>query len=105
MEDWKPDQTETVSGDCVSWCTALLWIVPAKVDGAWALGSNTLTLKQNFQFVEGTLGSTPITEGKLNGAEISFTAGGAKYAGRVDGNSMKGTITGGPGGSFTATRK
>jgi len=29
MEAWEPDQTETVSDDCVSWCTALLWIVPA----------------------------------------------------------------------------
>ena len=35
MEAWEPDHTETVSEDCVSWCTALLWIVPAKVEGTW----------------------------------------------------------------------
>ena len=31
---WKPepDETATVSEDCVSWCTAL-WIVLAKVEG------------------------------------------------------------------------
>ncbi len=32
MEDWEADQTETISGECTSWCTALLWIVPAKVE-------------------------------------------------------------------------
>ncbi len=53
MEDWQADQTETVSGDCVSWCTALLWIVPAKVEGTWQLGTNTLTLTQKFQMLEG----------------------------------------------------
>ena len=37
MEDWEADQTETISGDCTSWCTALLWIVPAKVEGSWQL--------------------------------------------------------------------
>ena len=26
---------ETISGDCSGWCTALLWIVPAKVEGTW----------------------------------------------------------------------
>jgi precorrin-6B methylase 2 len=102
MEDWQADVTETVTGDCVSWCTALLWIVPAKVDGTWQLGSQTLTLRQTFQNLEGTLGAAAISEAKMNGAEISFTAGGQRYTGRVDGNSMKGTS---PGGSFTATKK
>jgi len=102
MEDWKPDQTETISGDCVSWCTALLWIVPAKVAGTWQLGPNTLTLTQTFQEVSGTLGGTAISDGKMNGAQISFAVGGARYTGTVDGNSMKGT---GPSGAFSATRK
>jgi precorrin-6B methylase 2 len=104
MEDWQADQTETVSGDCVSWCTALLWIVPAKVEGTWQLGSNTLTLTQKFQMLEGTLGGAAITDAKMNGSEIAFTVGGgARYTGRVDGNSMKGTIS--SGGTFTATKK
>jgi SAM-dependent methyltransferase len=30
---WEPDVTETAEGDCGSWCKALMWIVPAKVDG------------------------------------------------------------------------
>ena len=35
MEDWEADETATVTDDCTSWCTALLWIVPAKVEGSW----------------------------------------------------------------------
>src|SRR5690606_20325870 len=35
MEDWEADQSETVTDDCTSWCTAHLWIVPAKVEGTW----------------------------------------------------------------------
>ena len=30
MDDWTPDETSTVSDDCVSWCTALFWIVPGQ---------------------------------------------------------------------------
>ena len=37
MDDWQADETSTVSEDCTSWCTALLWIVPAKVEGTWNL--------------------------------------------------------------------
>jgi SAM-dependent methyltransferase len=102
MEDWEADETETITGDCSNWCTALLWIVPAKVEGTWQLGSDQLTLKQEFQMVSGTLGSRPVT-GRLRGEEITFTVGNAKYTGRVDGNTIKGTIS--TGGSFTATRK
>ena len=27
---WRPDVTETISGDCSSWCTAMLYTLPAK---------------------------------------------------------------------------
>jgi precorrin-6B methylase 2 len=105
MDDWQPDQTAQVTDDCTSWCTALLWIVPAKVEGAWQLPAGTLTLTQKFQVVTGTLGSAPISDGRLNGDEISFTAGGAKYTGKVNGNSMSGTMSGGSGGKWSASRK
>ncbi len=103
MEDWQADQTETVSADCVSWCTALLWIVPAKVAGTWQLGKDALTLTQSFQMLQGTLGSAAISDAKMTGADIAFTAGGVRYTGKVDGASMKGTTS--AGASFTATRK
>jgi precorrin-6B methylase 2 len=102
MEDWEADQTEHISGECTSWCTALLWIVPAKVEGTWTTPQGDLTLKQEFQKLQGTLGSTKI-EGKMNGDQITFTAGKSKYTGKVNGNTIQGTIDGG--GSWTATKR
>ena len=103
MEDWRPDTTETVSEDCNNWCTAHMWVVPAKVEGAWQLPQGTLTLKQSFQEINGTLGSATIQDGKLNGAQISFRVGNDRYTGQVDGNTMKGTLAGGA--AWTATKK
>jgi hypothetical protein len=103
MEDWTPDQTETVGGECVSWCTAHLWIVPAKVQGTWDVpGRGTLTLNQTFQMLSGTLGNAQVSAGKLRGDEITFTAGGTNYTGKVDGNTM--TLSAG-GAKLTATKK
>ena len=73
MEDWQPDQTETIGGDCTSWCTANLLIVPAQVQGTWQVGQNALTLKQTFQNVEGTLGSTAISNGMYSGRHPAIT--------------------------------
>jgi len=107
MEDWEADQSETITGDCTSWCTALMWIVPAKVEGGWQVmpQGGTLNLTQQFQHFTGTLGSAAIADGSLRGDEISFAVGNARYTGRVEGNAIKGTMTGGAGGSWTATRR
>jgi SAM-dependent methyltransferase len=109
MGEWKADDEATVKDDCVSYCTALLWIVPAKVGGSWKMPEGELTLKQNFQMVSGTLKSgnlaAPITNGKLSGDQISFSAGGARYTGRVSGNTIEGTVkSGGADRNWTATR-
>jgi hypothetical protein len=101
MDDWQADETQVIGGDCTSWCTALLWIVPAKVEGSWKMPQGQLTLKQNFQMLSGTLGSTPIT-GKLRGEEITFTASGVTFTGKVNGNTISGSAS--SGGSFTATK-
>jgi len=103
MEDWKPDEDATVE-NCTNWCTAHLWIVPAKVQGNWKTPQGDLTIKQSFQNITGTLknGSvvTPIN-GKLNGSQITFTAGSTQYTGNVNGNSIEGT---GGGAKWNATR-
>lgn len=90
-DEWMPETEVRVDGCETSWCTAILYVVPAKVEGAWKMGSNTLTFTQKFQMLSGTMGSAPI-EGKLVGYDIAFTAGGTKYTGRVseDGKSIKG---------------
>ena len=89
MEDWQPDEVATIP-NCQNWCTASLWIIPAKVEGAWQMPQGTLTLKQSFQNITGTLGSTPV-EGKLKGDEITFKAGNTTYTGRVEGNALGGS--------------
>lgn len=90
MEDWEADQTEQVSENCSSWCTALMWIVPAKVDGTWLTPQGEITFRQNFQIVSGNFQGQPITEGRLRGDQLTFTAGGKKYTARVTGNTIQG---------------
>ncbi len=89
MEDWQADDTTTVTDGCSSsWCTALLWIVPAKVSGTWSTPNGALVMTQNFQMISGTLGNQAI-QGRLRGNEITFTAGTTKYSGTVDGNTIR----------------
>jgi SAM-dependent methyltransferase len=110
ISGWTPDETERLENDCTNWCTSLLWIVPAKVQGTWTLPSGQLALKQEFQMVSGTLtadGSPKsISNGRLRGDQIRFSADGADYEGRVNGNTIEGTMTkNGAATKFTATRK
>ena len=104
MEDWQPDQTERLDG-CTAWCTAHLWIVPAKVAGTWQLPQGTLTLTQEFQEISGTLGSTPLTGGRMRGNAITFTIDTAVFDGSVQDNTMSGRVTGGVGGVFSGTKQ
>jgi precorrin-6B methylase 2 len=105
MEDWEADQTETINDDCTSWCTALLWIVPAKVEGSWAMPEGDLKLTQQFQVLTGSLGATPISEGRMRGEEITFTVGNTTYTGLVSGNIMSGKMSGTRNGTWTAGRR
>jgi methyltransferase family protein len=106
MGDWSPDETTTATEECVSYCTAYLWIVPAKVEGTWQLPQGELALKQSYQMISGTLKSgdhtTQISNGKLKGDEIIFNAAGTLYTGHVSGNTMEGSVS--TGGSWKATR-
>jgi hypothetical protein len=109
MGEWTADETASVGGDdCYNWCTALLWIVPAKVEGTWKLAEGELTLKQTFQTISGTLksaGATVPVTGKLRGEQISFSGGASEYTGRVTGNSIEGVArSGGRDNKFSATK-
>ncbi len=103
MEDWAADETANVTEDCTSWCTALLWIVPAKVEGTWQMPQGALTLTQTFQMLGGNLAGVAISDARMRGDQIEFSAGGVKFTGTVSGNTIKGTAS--SGGAFTATRK
>lgn len=106
MGDWMPDETFMVTDNCTSWCTAHKWIVPAKVAGTWRLSGGELALKQTYQMLEGTLTvagkAMPISDAKMTGSSIAFTADGKRYTGRIEGAAMTGTIQGG--GAWNATR-
>jgi SAM-dependent methyltransferase len=106
MGDWSADDTVSVKDSCASYCVAYLWIVPAKVEGTWRLSDGELSLKQTYQMISGSLrrgGNTvQIANGKLNGDQITFNAGGALYTGQVTANGMEGTIS--SGGNWKATR-
>jgi hypothetical protein len=109
MGEWPDDETATLGGpNCTAWCTAHLWIVPAKVAGTWQLGQGELKLEQTFQVVSGTLKSgsaSTAVNGKLSGDQIVLTAGGTQYTGRVSGDAIEGTSkTGDKEAQWRATR-
>jgi hypothetical protein len=106
MGEWTADETATVGDGCSSWCTAYLWIVPAKVSGTWKLPQGELMLKQEFQMLSGTLQtegrSLPLRDAKVLGDEIVFTAGGTQYTGKVNGKRIDGSTR--SGAAWSATR-
>ncbi len=96
MGEWDPDYEVTTEDNWNSWNTALLWIIPAKVNGTWKLGSDELVLDQQFQMIYGKLNtggkSVTLTDGRLRGSEFTFRAGDNLYTGTVNGNKMLGTV-------------
>ena len=114
---WRPEVEETVPAPdktvgARKESTVYLWIVPAKVEGAWELeikaGRKTrklpLELKQQYQMVSGTVhvpgkAAEPISDGRLRGAEIRLVLPRGTVAresvdlvGRVSGDSLSGSV-------------
>jgi len=94
IPDWTPDATVKLDG-CQHWCTALLYVVPARVAGRWAVDGGTLELTQTFQMVTGTLttadGARRVT-GRLRGTALTLTpaGGGTPLTGTVQGDRIDG---------------
>ncbi len=108
MGGWLPDAQSSTG--CGSFCTAYLWIVPAKVEGYWDAPGGELTLIQDFQRVYGTLkhdgASLTLLDGKLRGDEVEFRAGDALYRARYRAGVLEGTVTSGRVAQpWTATRR
>ena len=94
MGDWKADETVVLTAEtgCVSYCTALFWVVPARVAGSYKVPQGELIFRQKYQMLSGTLnagGEALPLEGKVRGRNISFRAGGRDYRGRVDGKRLR----------------
>lgn len=110
MGDWTADDTVQSDGDCRSYCRAFFWIVPAKVEGRWRFAEGELALEQKYQMVTGSLSTggqaSPITNGRLTGDQITFTAGGRTFTGRVNGDAMQGVrVAGSQTAEWWATRR
>jgi len=97
MGEWEADREVTTEDNWNSWNTALLWIVPAKVEGIWKLGKDELAITQDFQMIRGKLNhngkSLTITDGRLSGNDITFKAGDYLYTGTVNGNKISGKVS------------
>jgi hypothetical protein len=93
IPEWEPDVSETVEGDCTSWCKSLLYYVPARVAGTWKTPQGELALTQSFQKVTGTLttdGKSQSVTGKLRGTQIVINVAGTELTGEVNGDRIEG---------------
>lgn len=109
MGEWQADDQVQATTDCTSYCRAYFWIVPAKVDGGWRSGNSEIKLEQKFQQFTGTVTTgnvvAPISNGKLVGDTITFTAGSTEYTGKVNGDAIEGTArTNGTDAKWQASR-
>ena len=93
IEGWTPEETIEITDNCQSWCSVLLYLVPAKVEGAWQTPQGTLTLKQSAQTITGTLGADPIDNGRIRGDQFTFSVRGTQHSVRIKGASMTGTLS------------
>lgn len=101
MGDWEPDDKVEAPPGCSSFCKASLWIVPVQVEGTWQTGQSELVLEQKYQAISGRLKTgnviAPVTNGKMIGDRIAFSAGGTQYTGTVVGNAIEGASKAGGG--------
>lgn len=109
MGEWEPDYEVTTEDNWNSWNTALMWIIPASVEGEWKLDGEILTLNQEFQMISGKLSSgvrsINIRDGRLRGNEITFRINDRLYTGKVSGSRMEGVVKDSSGEKkWTATR-
>jgi len=116
MEDWEADEISNMDGR-----RAYFWVVPANVNGGWALeagGNRTeVSFEQKFQKIEGSVAMGAAMQGglrdaRLNGFAIGFTYidnSGVRrdFSGRVTGNRMEGSFRSDNGGEgrWSAVKK
>ena len=95
MNDWLPEESVklTAADGCNSaYCTALFWIVPARIAGTHKLPEGEITITQEFQLIAGTLtiaGKTLPFSGRVRGLDVSFEAGGKDYRGKWNGTTLE----------------
>ncbi len=95
MGEWKPDAEADLHGQSgcdISFCRALHWVVPQKVEGSYKVPLGEVTLAQEFQMLTGTLRQGIITlnlTGRVYGEQIVLSAGNKQYRGSVVGGKLE----------------
>jgi hypothetical protein len=101
MPGWRPERSETMriagrhpgQGDD---STLYLWVVPAEARGEWRAEGWRLHIYQNYQEieVEAELAGKPVPliEATLRGRDLSWTAQGVSFRGRVEGATLIGDL-------------
>lgn len=94
MGDWAPDHSVEIGEPCnsSSWCSVLMWIVPAKDEGTYKIPQGEVSFKQRYQKLTGVLyteGKTLSLAGSVRGEDIRFTAGGWKYRARLNAGALE----------------
>ena len=95
IPEWEHDARVDLGESCGSWCTALLYYVPARIAGTWTTTRGELILRQEFQMVAGTLtmgGQVAKVTGRLRGRDLTLTVEGESLSGTVDGNRITGPL-------------
>jgi SAM-dependent methyltransferase len=111
FSDWRPDDSVIVDvpekyGTPGQWKSTLFyWMVPARVDGVWQVSAPViapeplaLTLKQQYQFIDGatTAGGkrVPLAGGKVQADRIAFKLslpdGAYDFSGMIEGDRIRG---------------
>jgi hypothetical protein len=107
IDDWPEDRMAPADGPCVAWCEAFLYVVPAKVAGAWKLPNGEVRFTQQTKALSGTMvypgGRHANVTGSVHGDRIHFTTGLDTFTGRVQGDTMTGSASGAYSGHWTAT--
>lgn len=110
MDEWEPDEFRKEGYSDIYY-----WVIPADAKGNWRFKTGgegfTLSVKQDFQKIDVNLrsGSTTykISDAVLAGERISFTANHPNkinqlvFSGRIDGESITGTVQSRRGGEGT----
>jgi SAM-dependent methyltransferase len=105
---WEEVETGHLGPECFTWCTAYLYLVPARMSGVWRIPAGEVTFRQNFQALTGTLrrkdGRALLVEGSVTGDRVRFSAGLDTYTGRVRGQEMSGEASGARAGYWKGAR-
>jgi len=95
MGDWLPEETvklNSADGCSSAYCTALFWIVPARVAGTHKFEGGEITITQEYQLLAGTMttgGKTFPFSGKVRGEEITLRGDNREFRGRMNGKTLE----------------